>query len=144
MTPTARHTLLVILLLGVIAVLSSGCGVVHTGIGNQKVSSWPLASVLVAGTEAVGQQMSAELKYAQTYYVDVSVECDLEQGSKVVQQIGSGVMPANPNGRPHATPTTGTLSFPFRVENAGSYTVVCFTTRDPEDKLATPLSIRPQ
>ena len=78
----------------------------------------------------------------QTYDVDVDVECDLKQGGEVVQQIGYDTVPANPDGRPGEQPAFGSsLVFPFRVEKAGSYVVVCFTPADAENELTTSLTV---
>jgi len=134
--PPAKQSIPILLFLGAIAVLALGCG-----IGSDTKYQEPLSKMRITGTRAVGQDLRLELDYRQTYDVDVDVECELRQGSTVVDEIGSGVVTANPGGRPDATPTVGTLAFPFRVEKAGSYLVVCFTTKDEENKLKTPLTV---
>lgn len=137
--PFAKPSAPILLLLGAIAFVALGCG-----IGTDKAYQEPLSKMRITGTRAVGQEMRLELDYRQTYDVDVDVECDLKQGSEVVQQIGYETVPANPNGRPDATPATGTFAFAFRVDKTGSYTVVCFTTKDVENKLKASLTISPK
>jgi hypothetical protein len=134
--PLAKPSAPILLLLGAIAFLALGCG-----IGTDEAYQEPLSKIRVTGTRAVGQEMRLELDYRQTYDVDVDVECDLKQGSKIIQQISYETVPANPNGRPDATPATGTLAFDFSVDKAGSYTVVCFTTKDTENKLKASLDV---
>jgi hypothetical protein len=132
----AKQFIPILLFLGAIAALALGCG-----IGSDRAYQEPLSKMRITGTRTVGQELRLELDYRQTYDVDVDVECDLKQGSEVIEQIGYGVVQANPGGRPDATPAVGTLAFPFRVEKAGSYLVVCFTTKDAENKLKTPLTM---
>ena len=134
--PPAKQFIPILLFLSAIAALALGCG-----IGSDTKYQEPLSKMRITGTRTVGQEMRLELDYRQTYDVDVNVECELRQGSVVVDEIGSGVVQANPGGRPDATPAVGTLAFPFRVEKAGSYLVVCFTTKDVENKLKTPLTV---
>ena len=134
--PPAKQFIPILLFLGAIAALALGCG-----IGSDTAYQEPLSKMRITGTRTVGQELRLELDYRQTYDVDVDVECDLKQGSEVIQQIGYGVVRANPGGRPDATPVVGTLTFPFRVEEAGSYLVVCFTTKDAENKLKAPLTV---
>jgi len=132
----AKPSIPILLFLGAIAALALGCG-----IGSDRAYQEPLSKMRITGTRTVGQELRLELDYRQTYDVDVDVECDLKQGSEVIQQIGYGVVQANPGGHPDATPAVGTLVFPFRVEKAGSYLVVCFTTKDAENKLKTSLNV---
>jgi len=134
--PSAKQSTAILLFLGAIALLALGCG-----IGTEAMRHEPLSKMRITGTRAVGQEMRLELDYRQTYAVGVDAECDLKQGSEVVQQIGYDTVPANPSGRPDTTPAVGTLSFSFRVEKAGSYLVVCFTTKDAENKLSAPLTV---
>lgn len=134
--PPTKRSFPLLLSIAALAALALGCG-----IGSDKAYQEPLAKMRITGTRAVAQEMRLELDYRQTYDVDVDVECDLKQGSEVIQQIGYGVVPSNPIGRPDATPAVGTLAFPFRVDGAGSYLVVCFTTNDAENKLKTPLTV---
>ena len=134
--PPAKQSIVILLLFGAIAVLALGCG-----IGSEEEQHEPLSMMRITGTRVVGQDMRLELDYRQTYDVDVDVECDLRQGSEVIQQIGYDTVAANPGGRPDATPAVGTLTFPFRVEKAGSYLIVCFTTKDAENKLKAPLDV---
>jgi hypothetical protein len=131
-----KRFLLPLFLLFVAVLTESGCG-----IGPIEDPHGPLAKIVVTGSRAVGQEMQIELDYQQTYNVAVDVQCDLEQGSKVVQVIGSDSVPANPSGRPDATPAAGTLSFPLMVEKAGSYTVVCFAAKDAGNRISVPLKV---
>jgi len=134
--PSTKRPISLVLCLATLAALALGCG-----IGSDRAYQEPLSKMRITGTRTVGQELRLELDYRQTYDVDVDVECDLKQGSEVIQQIGYGVVQANPGGHPDATPAVGTLAFPFRVEKAGSYLVVCFTTKDAENKLKTPLTV---
>jgi len=134
--PPIKRSFPLLLFIAALAALALGCG-----IGSDKAFQEPLSKMRITGTRAVGQEMRLELDYRQTYDVDVDVECDLRQGSAVVDEIGSGVVPANPGGRPDATPAVGTLAFSFRVDKAGSYTVRCFTPEDTENKLKVPLTV---
>jgi len=126
------------LLIGAIALsaLALGCG-----IGSDRAYQEPLSKMRITGTRVAGEEIRVELDYRQTYDTDVDVECELRQGSEVVDKIGEGIVPSNPSGRPDETPAAGTLTFPFRVEKAGSYSVRCFTPADEENKLKTTLDV---
>jgi len=134
--PPAKQFIPILLFLGAIAALALGCG-----IGSDTAYQEPLSKMRITGTRTAGQKMRLELDYRQTYDVDVDVECDLKQSGEVVEQIGNGTVPANAGGRPDATPAVGSLAFSFRVENAGSYVVVCFTPADAENELTTSLNV---
>ena len=136
---SAKRFVPLLLCSAALAALAFGCG-----IGSDKSYQEPLSKIRITGTRTVGQELRLELDYRQTYDVDVEVECDLKQGGEVVDQIGSGVVAADPSGRPDATPAVGTLAFPFRVSKAGSYLVVCFTPADSENELTTSLNVSPK
>jgi hypothetical protein len=133
-------TILLLLVLGPATLLSTGCGI---GFGSSDELTDPLAGLRITGTRTAGEELRVELAYSQTYPVPVEVECRLKQGSTVVQVIGKATIPANPEGSPEATPVTGDFSFPFRVEQAGEYKVVCLTVADEANKLDEVISIRP-
>ncbi|HUS83130.1 MAG TPA: hypothetical protein VM013_07770 [Dehalococcoidia bacterium] len=135
MSSTKRHASF-FLCAALVAALALGCG-----IGSDEEHHEPLSKMRITGTRVVGQELRLEMDYRQTYGVDVDVECELRQGGEVVDEIGSDIVPANPGGRPDATPAVGTLAFSFRVEKAGSYVVVCFTPADAENKLTMSLSV---
>jgi len=135
--PLSKKSLQILIVLAGITLVTVACG-----IGTEEARREPLWKMRVTGTPVVGQEMRLELDYRQTYDVAVDVECDLKRGGEVIQQIGYGTVSANPNGRPNATPATGTLSFPFRPNKAGSYSVACFTVRDAENKLTSSLTIK--
>ena len=133
---SAKRFVPLLLCSAALAALAFGCG-----IGSDKSYQEPLSKIRITGTRTVGQELRLELDYRQTYDVDVEVECDLKQGSEVVEQIGLSGVPSNPSGRADATPAVGTLAFQFRVEKAGSYLVVCFTPADSENELKTSLEV---
>jgi hypothetical protein len=132
--------ILLLLVLGPAALLSTGCGI---GFGSSDELTDPLAGLRITGTRTAGEELRVELAYSQTYPVPVEVECRLKQGNAVVQVIGKATIPANPEGSPEATPDAGDFSFPFRVEQAGEYKVVCLTVADETNKLDEVISIRP-
>jgi len=132
--------ILLLLVLGPVALLSTGCGIDFSSNGE---NTEPLARLQVTGTRTAGEELRVELAYSQTYPVPVEVECRLKQGSAVVQVIKKATIPANPEGSPEATPVAGDFSFPFRVEQAGEYKVVCLTVADETNKLDEAISIRP-
>ena len=134
--PSTKRPISLVLCLATPAALALGCG-----IGSDRAYQEPLSKMRITGTRTVGQELRLELDYRQTYDVDVDVECDLKQSGEVVEQIGNGTVPANAGGRPDATPAVGSLAFSFRVENAGSYVVVCFTPADAENELTTSLNV---
>ena len=133
-------TILLFLVLGPAALLSTGCGI---RFGSSDELTDPLARLRITGTRMAGEELLVELAYSQTYPVPVEVECRLKQGSAVVQVIGKAAIPANPEGSPEATPVAGNFSFPFHVEQAGEYKVVCLTVADEANKLDEVISIRP-
>jgi hypothetical protein len=135
--PPPKRSIPILLLLSAIAVLTLACG-----IGTEEMRHEPLSKIVITGPRVVGQEMQLELELRQTYNVDVDVECDLKQGGELIQQIGYDTVPANPEGRPGEDPGFGSsLGFPFRVQKAGSYAVVCFTPADAENKLSSPLTV---
>jgi hypothetical protein len=132
--------ILLLLSLGLAVLLSTGCGIDFSSNGE---NTEPLARLQITGTRTAGEELRVDLAYSQTLPVPVEVECRLTQGSNVVQKIGAATVPANPGGSPEATPVAGDLSFPFRVEQAGEYKVVCLTVVDEANKLDQVISIRP-
>jgi len=137
-----RRILTVLLLLstGLLAPLWAGCGI-HFGSADEHTE--PLAHLRIAGTRRAGEELQVELAYSQTLPVPVEVECRLKQGKEVAQRIGAATVPANPGGNPEATPVAGSLSFPFRVEQPGEYTVMCLTLADETNYLSQTISIGP-
>jgi hypothetical protein len=137
-----RRILSVLLLLsiGLLCPLWAGCGI---GFGSANEQTEPMTHLRVTGTRRAGEELQMELAYSQTLPVPVAVECRLEQGGEVVQAIGAAAIPANPGGSPEATPTTGALSFSFRVDRAGEYKVVCVTPADETNELSQTISIGP-
>jgi hypothetical protein len=112
------------------------------GIGNGDAHHEPMSAMTITGSRVVGEEMQLELELRQTYNVDVDVECDLRQKGEVVQRIGYDTVPANPEGRPGEDPGfSSSLGFPFRVDKAGSYVVVCFTPADEENELTASLNV---
>ena len=132
--------LLLLLSTGLLSPLSAGCGI-HFGSADEHTE--PLAHLRVTGTRRAGEELQVELSYSQTLPVSVEVECRLKQGNEVVQRIGAGTVPANPEGSPEATPVAGSLSFPLRIDRAGEYTVVCLTLADESNYLSQTISIGP-
>ncbi|MGA2286036.1 MAG: hypothetical protein ABSG55_07200 [Dehalococcoidia bacterium] len=131
-----KRSLLIASFAGLLGLASTGCG-----IGTDAKHQEPLASMRVVGNRVVGQDLRVELDYRQTYPVDVDVECDLTQNGNVVQTIGTNVVRGSPEARPDATPIAGSFNFPFQVQSAGDYLVVCFTPADVENKLKSSLSV---
>ena len=140
--PPGRPFFRLIRLAGPLLLAALGAVTIACGIGSDYGHQEPLSKMRITGTRVAGQEMQLELDLRQTYDVDVDVECDLKQGGEVIQQIGNDTVPANPDGRPGEEPAFGSsLVFPFRVEKAGSYVVVCFTPADAENDLTASLSI---
>jgi len=137
MSSTKRHVPF-LLCAALVVAPALGCGI-GSDYGHQE----PLSKMRITGSRVVGEELRLELDYRQTYDVDVDVECDLRQGGEAIQQIGYDTVPANPGGRPDATPAVGTLAFTFRVDKAGSYVVVCFTPADAENELTTEITVSP-
>lgn len=137
-----RRILTVLLLLStsLLTPLWAGCGI---GFGSANEQTEPMTHLRVTGTRQAGEELRVELSYSQTLPVAVEVECRLKQGGEVEKTIGAAAIPANPGGRPEATPTTGTLSFPLRVDRAGEYEVVCVTPADESNELSQAVSISP-
>ncbi len=137
-----RRILILLLLLstGLLTPLWAGCGI-EFGSGDQHRE--PLAHLQITGTRRAGEELQVELAYSQNLPAAVEVECRLKQDGEVVQKIGAATIPANPGGNPKATPETGSLSFPFRVEQPGEYKVVCLTVADENNKLSQTISISP-
>ncbi len=131
-----KRSLILVLFAGLLGVAAAGCG-----IGTDAKYQQPLAAMHVIGTPAAGQPLQVELDYQQTYPVDIDVECDLDQNSEVMQTIGTDIVPGSPQARPDATPIPGKFTFPFQVQSAGDYQVVCFTPADVENKLKSSLSV---
>jgi len=135
--------ILALLLLQSTSLLSplwAGCGI---DFGSADEHTEPLAHLRITGTRRAGEELQVELAYSQTLPAPVAVECRLKQGSEVLQRIGAATIPANPGGSPEATPVAGSLSFPFRVEQPGEYTVVCLTLADETNYLSQTISIGP-
>jgi hypothetical protein len=132
--------LLLLLSTGLLTPLSAGCGI-HFGSADEHTE--PLAHLRVTGTRRAGEELQVELAYSQTLPVPLEVECRLRQGGEVLQKIGTGTVPANPGGNPEATPATGSLSFPLRIDRAGEYSVMCLTLADETNYLSQAISIGP-
>jgi hypothetical protein len=131
-------TLLLLLSTGLLSPLWAGCGI-HFGSADEHTE--PMTQLRITGTRRAGEELQVELAYSQTLPVAVAVECRLKQGSEVVQKIGAGTMPANPEGNPEATPVAGSLSFPLRIDRPGEYTVMCLTLADESNYLSQTISI---
>jgi len=135
-----RRTIALLLLLSTSlpAPLWAGCGI-HFGSADEHTE--PMAHLRITGTRRAGEELQVELAYSQTLPVEVEVECHLKQGDEVLERIGAGTIPANPGGSPEATPAVGSLFFPLRIDDAGGYSVVCFTVVDESNKLSQAISI---
>jgi hypothetical protein len=130
---------LAILLLAASA-FAAACGVEFSSSPNE---AQLFQSLHVTGSMRAGEPLTAVLTYHQAVPVEVNVQCEVRQGSRLVKAIGTQTVAASPGGSPKQTPVAGQASFGFTVDKAGAYKAECFTPADQDVYIIREFSIGP-
>ncbi len=132
-----------IALLPLFGLLLSGCGI---GFGSGPDGTEVFQRLAVQGELRLGQPATLVVTWEQPYPVDIDVECFLKRGKKAVQVLGGDTIPGSPGADPtdpEQTPETGSFSFDFVPEQAGSYKLECETPADDNNAISETVTVLP-
>jgi hypothetical protein len=128
------------MLLLVLAVVSSGCGV---AFGSAPDGNEFFKSAKVSGDTRAGLTLTGTVTYESNYPIDVQITCEIRQGKQLVQSLATENVAALPDGSPKATPVPGTFSYDFAIATPGAYKFECYTVKDEDNYIIREFTVRP-
>ncbi len=107
--------------------LLAGCGV---AFGDATEGNDFFVSLRVSGEKTAGAPLTAAVAYETFYPEPIDIVCELRRGSESLRQIGGLQAPAVPGLTPDDDGVPGNYSIDFSVDEAGTYKVECYTSKE--------------
>ncbi|MHB8516333.1 MAG: hypothetical protein ACYDCT_13240 [Dehalococcoidia bacterium] len=128
-----------LLALAAFALLAAACGVQFSTPAR---TNQFFQSLTVTGELRTGAPLTASLAYQQNLPVNIDVQCETRQGTRLIKPLGHDTIPQYPQGSPKLTPIPGNASFAFTVDAPGDYKAECYTPVDQDVYIIKTFTVR--